>query len=235
MERCSPIGVSVDRACWRSAAYEAPGRLHNPQPSHRAALMEPSRAELQEVQNMLSQLKPARSHMMHHTVQAWVRTVRSRVRLCNDARGRRPAAEAWPALSDTVTMGNPEPGARWPEHLPVGALRVVRWSARYDQTISFYRTSSGCRCWKPSTTATAWTARSLGCPAVPFTWRSSVWAMLGSRRLGADHCAAGCRRHRPGGADRLLAGQRRRYIPGPRRARGSVRVLDLPPALVIPC
>jgi catechol 2,3-dioxygenase-like lactoylglutathione lyase family enzyme len=101
--------------------------------------MEPSRAELQEVQNMLSQLKPARSHMMHHTVQAWVRTVRSRVRLCNDARGRRPAAEAWPALSDTVTMGNPEPGARWPEHLPVGALRVVRWSARYDQTISFYR------------------------------------------------------------------------------------------------
>ena len=50
-----------------------------------------------------------------------------------------PAAEAWPRLSDTVTMGSPEPGARWPKHLPVGALRVVRWSARYDQTISFYR------------------------------------------------------------------------------------------------
>jgi hypothetical protein len=29
--------------------------------------------------------------------------------------------------------------ARWPEHLPVGALRVVRWSARYGQTVSFYR------------------------------------------------------------------------------------------------
>jgi catechol 2,3-dioxygenase-like lactoylglutathione lyase family enzyme len=28
---------------------------------------------------------------------------------------------------------------RWPEHLPVGALRVVRWSAHYDQTVSFYR------------------------------------------------------------------------------------------------
>jgi catechol 2,3-dioxygenase-like lactoylglutathione lyase family enzyme len=40
---------------------------------------------------------------------------------------------------DTVTMGGSEPGARWPEHLPVGALRVVRWSAHYDQTVSFYR------------------------------------------------------------------------------------------------
>jgi hypothetical protein len=40
----------------------------------------------------------------------------------------------------TVTMGSPEPKrARWPEHLPVGALRVVRWSARYDQTVVFYR------------------------------------------------------------------------------------------------
>ena len=40
---------------------------------------------------------------------------------------------------DTVTMGDPEPGARWPEHLPVGALRVARWSAHYDQTVIFYR------------------------------------------------------------------------------------------------
>ena len=46
---------------------------------------------------------------------------------------------------------------------------VVRWSARYDQTISFYRDIIGLPCWKPSTTATVWTARSLGCPAVPFT------------------------------------------------------------------
>ena len=29
--------------------------------------------------------------------------------------------------------------AHWPEHLPVGAFRVVRWSARYDQTVIFYR------------------------------------------------------------------------------------------------
>jgi catechol 2,3-dioxygenase-like lactoylglutathione lyase family enzyme len=37
-------------------------------------------------------------------------------------------------------MGSGEPAAtRWPEHLPVGALRVVRWSPRYDQTVAFYR------------------------------------------------------------------------------------------------
>jgi catechol 2,3-dioxygenase-like lactoylglutathione lyase family enzyme len=40
----------------------------------------------------------------------------------------------------TVAVSSPEPDlARWPAHLPVGALRVVRWSARYDQTINFYR------------------------------------------------------------------------------------------------
>ncbi len=47
-------------------------------------------------------------------------------------------------LMDTVAMGSPEPGrARWPEHLPVGALRVVPWSARYDETVSFYRDTIG--------------------------------------------------------------------------------------------
>jgi catechol 2,3-dioxygenase-like lactoylglutathione lyase family enzyme len=46
-------------------------------------------------------------------------------------------------LLDTVGMDTTEPGARWPEHLPVGALRVVRWSANYDQTVSFYRDAIG--------------------------------------------------------------------------------------------
>ena len=42
-------------------------------------------------------------------------------------------------LMETVAVGSPKPGgARWPAHLPVGALRVVRWSARYDQTVVFY-------------------------------------------------------------------------------------------------
>ena len=39
-----------------------------------------------------------------------------------------------------MTMSNrPEGARRWPEHLPVGALRVGRSSAHYDQTIRFYR------------------------------------------------------------------------------------------------
>src|SRR5215472_8850551 len=45
---------------------------------------------------------------------------------------------AW--LMKTVAMSSPEPEpARWPEHLRVGALRVVRWSAQYEQTVIFYR------------------------------------------------------------------------------------------------
>jgi hypothetical protein len=33
----------------------------------------------------------------------------------------------------------PEAAARWPEHLPVGALRVGRSSVHYDQAVQFYR------------------------------------------------------------------------------------------------
>ena len=43
-------------------------------------------------------------------------------------------------LVKTVVMASPEPAdVRWPAHLPVGALRVVRWSPRYEQTVTFYR------------------------------------------------------------------------------------------------
>jgi hypothetical protein len=57
----------------------------------------------------------------------------------------RPDGWRGPArLMKTVAVGTPEPRlARWPEHLPVGALRVVRWSARYDQTVIFYRDTIG--------------------------------------------------------------------------------------------
>ena len=48
---------------------------------------------------------------------------------------------AW--LLDTVAMDTAQSGPRWPEHLPVGALRVVRWSANYDETVSFYRDAIG--------------------------------------------------------------------------------------------
>ena len=44
----------------------------------------------------------------------------------------------------TAAMGIHEPGrVRWPGHLPVGALRVVRWSANYDRTVVFYRDMIG--------------------------------------------------------------------------------------------
>jgi catechol 2,3-dioxygenase-like lactoylglutathione lyase family enzyme len=33
----------------------------------------------------------------------------------------------------------PEEAGGWPEHLPVGAVRVARSSAHYDQTVRFYR------------------------------------------------------------------------------------------------
>jgi catechol 2,3-dioxygenase-like lactoylglutathione lyase family enzyme len=37
-------------------------------------------------------------------------------------------------------MGSPEPGgARWSAAPPAGAVRVVRWSPRYDETVIFYR------------------------------------------------------------------------------------------------
>src|SRR5215475_13548156 len=40
-------------------------------------------------------------------------------------------------------MGSEPQQARWPAHLPVGALRVVRWSARYEETVTFYRDTVG--------------------------------------------------------------------------------------------
>jgi catechol 2,3-dioxygenase-like lactoylglutathione lyase family enzyme len=37
----------------------------------------------------------------------------------------------------------PEADSRWPEHLPVGAVRIGRVSAHYDQTVQFYRDMVG--------------------------------------------------------------------------------------------
>jgi YycE-like protein len=49
-------------------------------------------------------------------------------------------------LMETVAVGTAEPRrAHWPEHLRVGALRVVRWSGHYDQTVIFYRDIVGLR------------------------------------------------------------------------------------------
>ena len=45
----------------------------------------------------------------------------------------------------TVAVGTPEPGQAGAGQtaFPVGALRVVRWSAHYDQTVVFYRDAIG--------------------------------------------------------------------------------------------
>jgi hypothetical protein len=40
-------------------------------------------------------------------------------------------------------MGTEPRRVRWPAHLPAGALRVVRWSARYEETVTFYRDAIG--------------------------------------------------------------------------------------------
>ena len=76
----------------------------------------------------------------------------------------------------------PQP-ARWPEHLPVGALRLVRWSARYDETVTFYRDIVGLPVLEPSTTATAWTERSSACQAARFILRLCGCLIRGARRL----------------------------------------------------
>jgi catechol 2,3-dioxygenase-like lactoylglutathione lyase family enzyme len=56
-------------------------------------------------------------------------------------------ADGWRGLAGlmkTVSVATPEQRhMRWPAHLPVGALRVVRWSAHYDETVIFYRDTIG--------------------------------------------------------------------------------------------
>jgi hypothetical protein len=57
---------------------------------------------------------------------------------------RVPAWRDLTRVMKTVGMGTAQPQhGRWPEHLPAGALRVVRWSARYDETVIFYRDGIG--------------------------------------------------------------------------------------------
>jgi hypothetical protein len=74
----------------------------------------------------------------------------------------------------TVAVGNPEPGrARWPGHLPVGALQVVRWSAHYDQTVIFYRDTIGLPVLETFCDSYGPDGVILVCPAARSTWKSS--------------------------------------------------------------
>ena len=61
--------------------------------------------------------------------------------------GERPERRALEAAPARVRAARCQTAAvgTWPEHLPVGALRVVRWSAHYDETVAFYRDAIGLR------------------------------------------------------------------------------------------
>ena len=71
------------------------------------------------------------------------------------------------------------------------------------------------------------------CPA-PGTWTRSAGVLpAGCCRPAAHHHTTRRRRRPPSWADRLLGGQRWRYLPGPGRARSRVRVLDLRPTEIL--
>jgi catechol 2,3-dioxygenase-like lactoylglutathione lyase family enzyme len=63
---------------------------------------------------------------------------------CREWYARRWSGSGQECRGKIVLMGSAEqPNAHWPEHLPVGAFRVVRWSAHYEQTVIFYRDTIG--------------------------------------------------------------------------------------------
>ncbi len=58
-------------------------------------------------------------------------------------------------------------GSGWPTHLPVGALRVVRWSPCYEQTVRFYRDVVGLPHLETFTRSYGLDGTILGLPSVP--------------------------------------------------------------------
>src|SRR6478736_2191456 len=144
-------------------------------------------------------------------------------------------------------MGTEPRRERWPAHLPAGALRVVRWSARYEETVTFYRDTIGLPVLETFHDRYGLDGTILGLPAARFTWRSSVpgrhrtraagWTSWCSTcliyRPGADAGQARRRGCPPGSPDRLLAGQRRCHLPGSGRPGSRVRTLHLDPARIV--
>jgi catechol 2,3-dioxygenase-like lactoylglutathione lyase family enzyme len=134
----------------------------------------------------------------------------------------------------TVAVDLPEPGrVRWPEHLPVGALRVVRWSAHYDQTVIFYRDIVGLAVLETFQDSYGLDGTILGLPDGSVHLEIVRLADPRYPAPGLDQLVfylpdAAAREHIM--ARLAAAGQWRRYLPGPGRAGGGVRVLDLPAA-----
>ena len=139
-------------------------------------------------------------------------------------------------------MGTEAQQADWPAHLPVGALRVVRWSARYEETVSFYRDTIGLPVLETFHGSYGLDGTILGLPGgqvhleivraaqAPYPGGGLDQLVFylpdaaARERVETRLAAAGAQ---PGSPDRVLAGQRRCHIPGPRRAGSGVCVLDL--------
>ena len=136
----------------------------------------------------------------------------------------------------------PGGAGRWPEHLPVGAVRVGRSSAHYEQTVHFYRDLVGLPVLEsfeasygedgtvfglPDTSVQLEVVRSAEPAAHADRIDMLVFYLPDAAAQERSGCQdGGCRR----GADvaaPLLAGERRGDLPGSGRARGRVRVVGL--------
>jgi hypothetical protein len=136
----------------------------------------------------------------------------------------------------------PEAAARWPEHLPVGAVRVGRSSTHYDQTIRFYRDLVGLPVLESFAGSYGEDGTIFGLPdssvqlevvrsTQPVVRADRVDMLVlylpgaaAQQRLAARMAAAGLE---PTPAAPLLAGQRRGDLPRPGRAPGRGRVVGL--------
>ena len=121
-------------------------------------------------------------------------------------------------------------------------LRVVRWSAHYDDTVVFYRDIIGLPVLETFQDSYGLDGTILGMPGSAVHLEivrltdsrhpvpgldQLVLLPAGCRRPGPHSCPARRRGRPPGRADRLLGGQRWRYLPGSGRARSGIRILDL--------
>ena len=156
--------------------------------------------------------------------------------------GERPERRALEAAPARVRAARCQTAAvgTWPEHLPVGALRVVHWSAHYDESVAFYRDAIGLRVLETFRDSYGLDGTILGLPGGPVHLEIVRLAERAAPARGLDQLVfylpdaaaqgegtARGRRRPPGRADRLLGGQRRYYLSGPGRARSGVRILGL--------
>ncbi len=146
----------------------------------------------------------------------------------------------------------PETPGRWPEHLPVRALRFSRSSAHYDQAVRFYRDLVGLPVLERFAASYGEDGTIFGLPdsSVQLEIVRSALPVVRADRLdmlvfylpdaavtaAVDRENGGCR----SGADvpaPVLAGERRRDLRRSGRARGRVRVVGLRarPDLTEPC